>query len=101
MLLPRLYITARPILIMNRIGIRKESVVTKRTNIHRATAIAVYTIISLSTRFLVSVEIADILDRKQFLPAICRSSSTASIVSSCDVVVSKKRNISVLLPSLP
>ena len=52
------------------------------------------------TRFLVSVTIADILDRKHCFPEMLRISSMASMVSSAEVVVSKKMAIKVASPSL-
>ncbi len=80
-------------------GTRKESSVTDKTMALNTAAMTTYQGISSSIRSLVSSTMADILDRKHCSPASARISSTASSVSSAEVVVSIKMNIRVPSPS--
>ena len=86
---------AIPILSRKKIGIRNESMVNDNTTSDRITASSTYTGTSLSDRSRISVTTADIPLRKHCSLEMARICSTASIVSSADIVVSYMINISV------
>ena len=86
---------AIPILSRKKIGIRNESMVNDNTTSDRTTASNTYTGTSLSDRSRISVTTADIPLRKHCSLEMARICSTASIVSSADIVVSYMINISV------
>ena len=98
MLLPRLYIIAAPILERKSTGTRNESIARQRTIRESIAATAIYEGISLRYNDLISVTTPDIPLMKHCLPVIFLISVTAFIVSSDEVVLSKRATIIVESP---